>query len=202
MSINVARENLVGSSGKTGVIPSATSPPMCGENNMAQELDQVVTELFTQYSTAICAYIYALIKDWQLAQELTQETYLKLYRTRSRLPEVENQRAWVYRIAHNLTINEVKRRRRFTWLPWRFTDDSLHTNSTESTDQINERADLEETLKLLPEPYRSPLLLYSSHGLSVREVADTLNLSESAVKVRLHRARKMFRELYRREDQP
>lgn len=153
---------------------------MCRE----RELDDLITNLFNLYSVPICAYIYALVKDWQLAQELTQETYLRLCRTRERLPEIDNQRAWIYRIARNLTLNEIKRRRRFAWLPWRSTDETIQFSWIEITHQVDSRADIEETLRLLPEHYRSPLILYSSHGLSVKEIAEALELSESAARRR------------------
>jgi RNA polymerase sigma-70 factor (ECF subfamily) len=48
----------------------------------------------------------------------------------------------------------------------------------------------------LPVRYRAPLLLYSHYGFSVREVAEVLEISEGAVKTRLHRAREAFRRLY------
>lgn len=190
------------SSGKLSAIATNASPPMRQSTShedsacSSAQLDSLVASLFEQYSTAICAYVHVLVKDWQLAQELTQEAYLRLYRSRERLPEVDNQRAWVYRIAHNVAISELKRRKRFAWLPWRNTDEEIGLTWIESTGQIDDRTDIEETMRQLPEHYRAPLILYSGHGLSVKEVAQALDLTESAVKVRLHRAREMFRKLY------
>lgn len=53
-----------------------------------------------------------------------------------------------------------------------------------------------QSLKVLEPKYRAPLVLYGQYGLSIREIAEALNISESNVKVRLHRARKMFQVAY------
>ena len=99
------------------------------DNASHQDLAETVSTLFQHYAKPVCAYIHSLVDDWELAYDLTQETYLRLHQARDRLPTVENQRAWVYRIATNLAINESKRRRcciamTFTLayppvLPWR-----------------------------------------------------------------------------------
>ena len=65
--------------------------------------------------------------------------------------------------------------------------------------RIHQRDEVAKALATLPIKYRAPLLLYSYDDLTVREVATTLNLSEGAVKTRLHRAREMFRQAYTKE---
>jgi RNA polymerase sigma-70 factor (ECF subfamily) len=65
--------------------------------------------------------------------------------------------------------------------------------------QIHQWDEVAQALATLPAKYRAPLLLYSYDGLNVREVATALNLSEGAVKTRLHRAREMFRQAYGKE---
>jgi RNA polymerase sigma-70 factor (ECF subfamily) len=160
------------------------------------EWAEVVATLFEVYATAICAYLHSLVGDWHLAHDLTQETYLQLHRTRRRLQHVENRRAWVYSIASHIAFNEVKRRRRFRWLPWSATDDHLHFIWTSMAEEVAQRAMVERALAQLPVDYRAPLLLYSGYDFSVREVAEAMGISEGAAKVRLHRARQMFRKVY------
>ncbi len=163
------------------------------------EPETLVADLFEQYQTAVFAYLYRLVNDREWAHDLSQETFLQLFRTRHRLPEVENRRAWVYRIATNLALNALKRSRRFAWLPWRQADDpQLHV--PDPAERVDEHTALERALAELPADYRAPLLLYSHYGFSVREVAKTLNVSEGTVKTRLFRAREMFRQAYDRGD--
>ena len=163
------------------------------------EPEALVADLFEQYHVAVFAYLYRLVGDREWAHDLSQETFLRLFRARRRLPQVENRRAWVYRIATNLALNALKRRRRFTWLPWRQADD-VHLTGPDPAEQADQQVAVERALAKLPTDYRAPLLLYSHYGFSVREVAQAMNASEGAVKTRLYRARELFRQAYARGD--
>ncbi len=161
------------------------------------ELTTLVADLFEQYHAAIFAYLYRLVNDREWAHDLTQETFLRVFQTRQRLPQVENLRAWVYRIATNTAHNALKRHRRFAWLPWHQTD----LSKPDTAEQSDRRIAIEQALAELPPHYRVPLLLYSHHGFSVREVAETLDIKQGAVKTRLYRAREMFRKTFERGNQ-
>ena len=154
-----------------------------------------VADLFEEHHEAIFAYLYRLLDDREWAHDLTQETFLKVHQSRERLRDIENERAWIYRIAGNLAFTALKRRRRFAWLPWRVADTPCLL-ADDPAAQVAEEQRVAEALQALSPTYRAPLLLYSHFGLSVREVAGALDLSKSAVKVRLHRARKKFRDAY------
>lgn len=154
----------------------------------------LVVDLFEQYHSAVFAYLYRLVGDRESAHDLSQEAFLRLFRARRRLPQVENPRAWLYRIATNVAFSALKRRQRFAWLPWRTADGAL--TAPDPTEQVDQRVIVERALAQLPPHYRAPLLLHSHYGLSVREVAEALNISEGAVKTRLFRAREMFRRAY------
>lgn len=160
--------------------------------------EQIIT-LFERYHQPLFAYLYRLLGEAEWAHDLTQDTFLRLYETRSRLATVENQRAWVYRIASNLAFNALKRRRRFQWLPWHDDGPLQREGSLAQGDPAatveTERHVSRALAKLSPE-YRAPLLLFSQFDFSVREVATALEISEGAVKTRLFRAREMFREAY------
>lgn len=155
----------------------------------------LVADLFEQYHTAVFAYLYRLVGDREWAHDLSQETFLRLFCARHRLLQIENRRAWVYRIATNLAFNALKRRRRFAWLPWRNTD-AIHLTVPDPTEHADRRVGIEHALAQLPPHYRAPLLLHSHYGFSVREIAEALGIREGAVKTRLFRAREMFRQAY------
>jgi RNA polymerase sigma-70 factor (ECF subfamily) len=160
--------------------------------------EQVIA-LFEAYHEPIYAYLYRLVGEVEWAHDLTQDTFLRLFETKQRLPEVENQRAWVYRIASNLAFNALKRRRRFQWLPWQAGDAWQRTAQLAPSDpaeKVAEGSQVARALTSLSPDYRAPLLLYSQYDFSVREVAVALKISESAVKTRLFRAREMFRQAY------
>ncbi|CAN5818486.1 N/A [soil metagenome] len=182
------------------VMPNATPHLQPGSG---VDLAEQVSSLFEAYAQPVCAYIHSLVGDWPLAHDLTQETFLRLYDTRARLVQVHNPRAWVYRIATHVALNERKRRKRFAWLPWH---DAEQTGPTIAWSPVESEFDardaVERALAALPQDYRAPLLLYSGYDFSVREIAEALEITESAVKTRLHRAREMFRKVYDGSEQP
>jgi RNA polymerase sigma-70 factor (ECF subfamily) len=156
---------------------------------------QLVADLFEQYHVAIFAYLYRVVGEREVAHDLCQETFLRVLCAQGRLHWVDNRRAWVYRIATNLAFNYLKRRQRFAWLPWRSID-GVAVPTLDLAEQTDRRVAVGRILAQLPVRYRAPLLLYSHYGFSVREVAEVLEISEGAVKTRLHRAREAFRRLY------
>lgn len=159
-----------------------------------EDMTPMVTLLFEHYHLAIFAYLCRLLDDQDLAHDLTQDTFLQVFRTRHRLAGMDNPRAWVYRVATNLGLNALKRRQHFTWQAWPSQEDERH--SADPILPIDHRLVVEQVLARLSPTYRAPLLLYCHEGLSIQEVAEALNLSEAAVKVRLYRAREKFRMAY------
>ncbi len=178
----------------------AVHPNPASQSVPDTDLAEQVSGLFEAYAQPVCAYIHSLVGDWPLAHDLTQETFLRLYDTRDRLGQVLNPRAWVYRIATHVALNERKRRQRFAWLPWSEEAQARPPTWTnvefDVESEIDTRDAVERALAALPQDYRAPLLLYSGYDFSVREIAEALEISESAVKTRLHRAREMFRNVY------
>ncbi len=180
-----------------GVTPDPASNSNVDLSVASVDLAEQVSSLFEAYAQPVCAYIHSLVGDWPLAHDLTQETFLRLYDTRARLVQVNNPRAWVYRIATYVALNERKRRKRFAWLPWRDADQTGPATAWSPVEsEFDARDAVDRALAALPQDYRAPLLLYSGYDFSVREIAEALDISESAVKTRLHRAREMFRKVY------
>jgi RNA polymerase sigma-70 factor (ECF subfamily) len=158
-----------------------------------------VAELFEQHRSAIFAYLARMARDADLAEELTQETFLKVHAARDQLPGIENPRAWIFRIATNTCMTALKRNRRFRWLPWEGAA-GVERASRGHAARIIERDAVERALAALSEAYRVPLLLFSHHGFRVAEIAVILGISEGAVKTRLYRAKEMFLRAYQREE--
>jgi RNA polymerase sigma-70 factor (ECF subfamily) len=155
--------------------------------------------LFRQYEEPICSYLTRLTGDLGRAQELTQETFLRAYRALSKGECWENPRAWLYRVASRLATDDYRRRKLLQWLPLRAAD--AMASGTESIEAITaEQLAVEAALKELPPKYRVPLVLYVYEEWTVAQVAETLGLSTSAVKMRLSRGREKFRLAYRQEE--
>ena len=160
--------------------------------------DRTFDVLFCEYERPICSYLARLTGDLARAQELTQETFLRAYRALLRGSRWDNPRAWLYRVASRLATDDYRRRKLLQWLPLLATDPDP-SPGVETC--VSERQCVQQALDALPPRYRVPLVLYTSQHYSVGEVAQILNISVSAVKMRLSRAREMFRRAYRAAEQ-
>ena len=152
--------------------------------------------MFRQYEQPICSYLARLTGDLARAQELTQETFLRAYQALARGQRWDNARAWLYRVASRLATDDYRRRRLLQWLPLSGVEPDPKPGIEAAT---AERLAVQAALEALPPKYRVPLVLYVHEERTVAEIAETLKLSISAVKMRLCRAREKFRQAYGQE---
>ena len=143
------------------------------------------------------------------ADDAMQEALLKTYRYAARIREPEAFRAWLYRTVRNACL--IGRRKRsnepdhFLSLDAGGGDGEGHEQHVDAVDPaldpedraINAslRSRLRRSLSAIPRPYRVVVVLREIEGLSTREVAEVMGISEANVKTRLHRARLLLREL-------
>jgi RNA polymerase sigma-70 factor, ECF subfamily len=173
---------------------AATSPPAA----ISGDAGALATQLFERYNAEIHAYLRRMVDDREWALDLAQETFLAAHKARGQIAAIDNPRAWLYRIATNLALNALKRRRRFAWLPWHWQEE--RQGEANVAEQVSRGAQIEAALAALAPDGRAALLLYAHHGLKVAEIAEALGISEAAARMRLQRAREQFRQSYRRED--
>jgi len=161
-------------------------PPYAGQTVALFE------SLFADLQTPILNYLYRLVGDPALAEDLGQEAFTRAWRARAQLVAVDNPRAWLYRIATNAARDHLRRRRLIAWLPLLGSDAALTETGFEDTAMDNEQ--LQRALLRLKPDYRIPLVLYTCQDFTVAGVAAALNISPQAVKQRLVRARQQLRE--------
>ena len=143
--------------------------------------------LVERYQGVVCAVSYSRTGDRALSEDVAQETFIAAWRQLDRLRETVKLRPWLCGIARNLARKARKRSDRETV----FEGELVATDGNPfdaASDAESERL-VREAMSRVPETYREPLLLHYSEGLSVREIADTLELSEAAVMQRLSRGR-------------
>ena len=133
------------------------------------------------------------------AAEATQDAYLKAWRGLSRFRGDSAFTTWLYRIASNAAISRHRSRHRRRSREADMGDEGLAdiastTSTEESASARMDLKDLDKAVASLPEIYRVPLLMRDVYGLSTEEVAAELKISETATKVRIHRARKMLKD--------
>ena len=168
-------------------IPVSHSAPL-------RDVRALYERLFADYQSPILNYLYRLLDDPALAEDLTQETFTRAWKARGQLPGLDNPRAWLYRIATNAARDHLRRRRLLAWLPLLGSEPALEVEGPEETLVESER--MRRALLQLAPDYRIPLVLYTCQDFTVAEIAAALGLSTDAVKQRLVRARKQLREAY------
>lgn len=135
-----------------------------------------------------------MLRDDELAADLTQETFVKAYRAYDTLIDHNRARAWLYQIAGRTALDELRRRKIVRFVPW--TGESRGTASSAEELAMRGRfsADLERALARIPPRQRQALLLAELHDLSGLELADALGVSHVAARALLTRGRESLRQ--------
>lgn len=155
--------------------------------------DQAFAVLFEQFHAPILNYLHRMVSDRALAEDLTQDTFIKAYNALPRTNDDLAFKSWLYRIATNTAISHMRRGKIIRWLPF-VTDPESKTERLENS--VSRQTDIERALQQLPKHYSSALLLRHYQGLSIAETAQALDITENAAKLRLFRARKAFAAAY------
>jgi RNA polymerase sigma-70 factor (ECF subfamily) len=150
-------------------------------------------QLFEQYHAPILNYLHRMVSDRALAEDLTQDTFIKAYNALPRTKPDLAFKAWLYRIATNTAISHLRRGKIIRWLPF-LTDRETPDEHIEKS--VARKMDISEALSKLPQHYATALLLRHYQGLSLAETAQALDVTENAAKLRLFRARKAFAQVY------
>lgn len=147
--------------------------------------------LVERYKTKLFNTIYRLLRDRETAEDILQETFLRVYRERKSYNPVYCFSTWVYTIALNLTKNELKRKSR-----WRFFGLVPNENHSQPSAGANGHLNylLEQAIGKLPNRYKLVLVLRDISRLSYGEIAESLKIPLGTVKSRVNRARLMLQE--------
>ena len=163
--------------------------------------------LVRRYQDALVNYIHYTINDYHRAEDLAQETFLRVFKSASRYEPKASFKSWLYTIATNLSRNEIRNRaRRKTYFLEDMVDENEDVYDSEfmidtrfQPDILYEKKErqqlIKKTLKQLPENQRLALTLVTYQELSYEEISEILNCSVGAVKSLIHRARQNMKKL-------
>ena len=149
------------------------------------------------FRSKVFRYSWLMCGSPEDADEVAQETLLKVFQNFDQLREPEHVRSWVFRIARNVCLMQ---RRKSVFAPTveLALDDLPLTDESEQPDerllQAELRAVVERIVLELPASYRSVVLLRDLEGLSTEDTAQVLDLGIDVVKTRLHRGRAAMRQ--------
>jgi len=181
-----------------GVAPASTADEVLVERAQAGNRD-AFEDLVRRHADRLYAVVLRFTADPAEAEEVTQEAFLRAWRSIGRFEGRSQFFTWLYRIG----INEAKRRAERRPAAGKVV--SLEEGQVEEAADLNEspqarseqgelRDRLEQAIRSLPLDYRAPLVLRDVEGLSTAEAAAIMELGEAAFKSRLHRARLAVRE--------
>ena len=163
---------------------------------------EAAADLYARHSQRIFGYCLGLLRNREEAEDAVQTTFLNAYRGLRRGIRPEFEAAWLYKIAQNVcrTRRETAWRRGKVETP---RDLDALQDLVAAPEQVTGQATaLAEALKQLPERYRTIILLREWQGLSYREIATELDLSEAAVEMLVFRARRSLAEQLEQVDEP
>jgi len=168
--------------------------------------DYAFEVLVHRYQDRLVSYITGIVHDYDRAVDLCQEAFIRVFRNAHRYKGKYQFSTWLYRIATNLAIDELRRQQRkgrflFYNIIERFQSDENAVSlpdqrqCPERTFDAKEKGKrLEVAIDSLSEKYRLAFVLKEVQGLSYEETAAVLNISLGTVKSRIHRAKLMLRE--------
>lgn len=162
-------------------------------------------ELVRRYQRAISNVIYLTLGDRQEVEDLTQEVFIRAYRSLARFDENATIYSWLYRIAVNLCIDEIRRRKIRKTLSLDLMSESAlererkskesHFSSTAELFKAEKRDVILKALEKLSPAYRAALVLREYENMAYEDIAESLGVTVQAVKSRIFRARQEMREL-------
>lgn len=159
---------------------------------------QLYGEIISAYKNAVFSLCYRMVYQKQEAEDLSQEIFLKAYRNLGKYNRKMKFSTWILSIARNTCIDYLRKTRAES-VPL---EEGIKTNEApisaeEAYLYKEQKQEIEEAIRALPEEYRLLIILYHQQGQSYKEITEMLNLPMSLVKNRLHRGRKMLKEQLR-----
>ncbi|HEY4505053.1 MAG TPA: RNA polymerase sigma factor [Candidatus Paceibacterota bacterium] len=162
---------------------------MVGKNR-----EQEFKEMFETSSDAIFRHIYMRVHERELARDLTQDSFTRLWQAMREGKEIENMRAFLYRIAHNIVIDYYRKKK----------DESLDALTEQGFDPVGETAnafmagaefaEFRRALLRIPDNYRDAVTMRYVDEMFPEEIAGILGISPGAVSVRINRGVEMLRK--------
>ncbi len=171
---------------------------MSEQATVAQKEKIVFDEAFTLHHRTVFRAARSVVQDSGLAEDVTQEVFLRLYNNLDSIADAEMLRPWLIRVAINVARNTVRGNIRANTRDENYVKETAEVSiySVESDyEQRESTSEIQRALNKIKEPLRSCLIL-KQQGLSYREIAESLSLNETSIGQFVARARKEFVRFY------
>ena len=164
-----------------------------------QRTEMELLEIYDQYYDRAKKFIVRLVKDEWIAEDLIQETFIRVQKNYNSVRDPSKLSPWIFRIAYNLCQDHFKIKKKVNAdmgrLEERLPAPIGEIPLLKNLEQSQMGACVQEQMNLLPESQKIVLILYDFMGFKHAEIAEILNISTENAKVRLHRARKGLKSI-------
>ncbi|MGM0579965.1 MAG: sigma-70 family RNA polymerase sigma factor [Bacteroidota bacterium] len=154
---------------------------------------RAVFPVYLEFKDEIQHYILKKVKSKEVAEDLTSQLALKMYSNCEKLKDVQNLRAWLYRIAYNVVIDYFREEQKKKSQPL---DEIFSQDEDEDFINIAVENCVLSLLEQLPEKYREAVRMSDLQGVNQKEIAEKLNISYSAAKMRVQRGRESLKSKF------
>jgi RNA polymerase sigma-70 factor (ECF subfamily) len=161
-------------------------------------------EVFYRFGKVIHPFVLGIVKRDEVAREIIQEVFLRVWLNRHKLPGIENPASWIYRIAGNLSLTYF-RRQQIEARVMRNVQEQIAEPGNSSSDILQGKelqGLINQAVTNLPPLRRKIFILCRERGLTRREVALELNISENTVRNQLAIALKSIQTYIKKEGNP
>jgi len=158
-------------------------------------------QLVRRYEGRLMSVLLRFTRDRELARDLSQETFLRVYERINQFDPSRRFGPWLFRIGVNLALDYMRKRKRRIW-PSLFSDSRAEKGPDPAVADPRQALDLEQevrqVLEAIPEKYRTVLILRDLENFSSSEIAAILHRKEATIRWRLAEARLRFEQLWTR----
>ncbi len=156
-------------------------------------------KIYDEYYNRIRKFILTITKDEWAADDLLQETFIRVKKNLGKVRDTSKISSWIFRISYNLCIDHLKKKKRASLSPLKTSEPSFEIPLIKKLEQQQMGDCVKEKINMLPEPMRIIIDLYEIMEFTHKEIGEILSISEKNSKVRLHRARKELKKILNRE---
>lgn len=153
-------------------------------------------QAITQHRQRVFSFAHYSLRAKEDAEDITQEVFIKLWQHWQKIDH-SKLGAWLMRVAHNAVIDHVRKQKNVASQTDDYAEPEEQAAEVLTEQQVDDgrfKEELMASIKLLDDPFRSIIILRDIQGMSYSDIQHTLDMSESQVKVYLHRGRRKLRE--------
>jgi len=150
-----------------------------------------------RYKNRLLNFVYRFVKDYDVAEDIVQETFLRVFRKRRDYKAIANFSTWIFTIAGNLAKSELRRRKRWKFLSidasnddeksFELPDPGMKPDRQAAVRMLDEN--VQEMIDSLQIKYKEALILRDIQGMSYKQISEIVGVPVGTVKSRVNRAR-------------